>query len=449
MTEIKYAKQLDVRYNVDVFIAGGGPAGITAAVAAAREGKSVFIAEGFGAFGGAAVTMLIPAFMQFGNGVDFLAGGIGREIYDRLKAEAYPRFQAFAPNSIPVENLKLLYDSMIEECGAKFLFYTNVIDAVRNGTNIEYVICASKGSMFAVKAKIYIDCTGDGDLAYYAGAEYEYGDENGRVMATTLCGLWDAIDWSRVVWPDSRALDQAFADGIFTNEDRHLSGMFRIASETKDENGVSHPNGIGGSNAGHIYDIDGTKSESVTPGIIAGRRQLQEYRKYYQEYLTGFENTELVYSAPYLGIRESRRIVGDYKLVLDDFLNRAVFEDEIGRYSYPVDIHSPTNDDAGYAKFKEEFTKFRYEKGESYGIPYRVLTVKGFDNLLTAGRCISTDRYMQSSIRVMPGCFITGQAAGMAAAEAIDSNSSTHNIDVHCVQRRLKKISAFLPNYKE
>ena len=133
-------------------------------------------------------------------------------------------------------------------------------------------------------------------------------------MATTLCGLWDAIDWSRVVWPDSRALDQAFADGIFTNVDRHLSGMFRIASETKDENGVSHPNGIGGSNAGHIYDIDGTKSESTTPGIIAGRRQLREYRKYYQEYLTGFENTELVYSAPYLGIRESRRVVGDYKL---------------------------------------------------------------------------------------------------------------------------------------
>ena len=121
MTEIKYAKQLDVRYNVDVFIAGGGPAGITAAVAAAREGKSVFIAEGF-ELSAEQQLRCLSGFMQFGNGVDFLAGGIGREIYDRLKAEAYPRFQAYAPNSIPVENLKLLYDSMIENAAPSFSF---------------------------------------------------------------------------------------------------------------------------------------------------------------------------------------------------------------------------------------------------------------------------------------------------------------------------------------
>lgn len=449
MSEIRYEKKLDVRYDVDVFIAGGGPSGIAAAVAAAREGKSVFIAEGFGAFGGSAVTMLVPAFMQFGNGVDFCAAGIGREVYDRLKAETFPRFQVFAPMSIPVETLKILYDEMIEECGAKFLFYTNLIDVIAENGHISFVICASKGSMFAVKAKIYIDCTGDGDMCFYSGAEYEYGDENGRVMATTLCGLWDGIDWSRVVPPDSRALDKAFADHVFTNEDRHHSGMWRIAAETKDENGKSLPNGIGGSNVGHIYDIDGSKAESVTPGLVKGRKQLREYRRYYRDYLTGFEDTELIYSGSYLGIRESRRIMGDYKLSLDDFKNRAAFDDEIGRYCYPVDIHSPTNDKAGYEKFKRDFDSLRYRQGESYGIPYRALTVKGFDNLLVAGRCISTDRYMQSSVRVMPGCYITGQAAGIAAAVSIDEKTGVHSADAHEIQKRLKRLGAWLPNYKD
>nr|MCR5263799.1 FAD-dependent oxidoreductase [Clostridiales bacterium] len=311
------------------------------------------------------------------------------------------------------------------------------------------VICASKGSMFAVKAKVYIDCTGDGDMCFYAGAEYEYGDENGRVMATTLCGLWDGIDWSRVVGPDSRELDRAFADHVFTNEDCHHSGMWRIAAETQDENGKSLPNGIGGSNVGHIYDIDGSKAESVTPGLVKGRTQLREHRRYYRDYLTGFANAELIYSGSYLGIRESRRITGDYRLVLDDFKNRASFDDEIGRYSYPVDIHSPTNDKAGYEKFKREFESFRYKTGESYGIPYRTLTVKGFDNLLAAGRCISTDRYMQSSIRVMPGCYITGQAAGIAASVSIDEKVGVHSADTHEIQKKLVKLGAFLPNYRD
>nr|MCR5263755.1 FAD-dependent oxidoreductase [Clostridiales bacterium] len=148
MSAITYSKEIEIRYDVDVFIAGGGPSGIAAAVAAARDGKSVFIAEGFGAFGGAAVTMLVPAFMQFGNGTDFLAAGIGKEVYDRLKAEAYPRFQKYAPMSIPVETLKILYDDMISECGAKFQFYTNLIDVQTSGGHIDCVICASKGSMF-------------------------------------------------------------------------------------------------------------------------------------------------------------------------------------------------------------------------------------------------------------------------------------------------------------
>ena len=432
-----YQSELPVRYDVDVFIAGGGPAGVAAAVVAARQGASVFLAESFGAFGGAAVTMLVPGFMQFGNGVDFLASGIGKEIHDYIKANASENYVKHFPGSIPVETLKLCYDDMMTSSGAKFAFYTNVIDAVVQDGYIQYVVCAAKGLNYAVHAKIFIDATGDGDLAAMAGAKYEYGDENSKVMASTLCGIWAGIDWSAVKCADNSMLERAFKDHVFTNEDLHLPGMWRLAD------------GIGGSNAGHVYNINGTSADSLTEGIMKGRKQLLEYRRYYREYIPGYENTEMVYSASYIGIRETRRIICDYRLILDDFQRRAVFEDEIGRYCYSVDIHSSTNDRAAYANFEHEISLYTYKKGESYGIPYRSLAVRGIGNLLTAGRCLSTDRYMQSSVRVMPGCFITGQAAGAAAAVCSEQHTDVHNADVHEIQKRLCKLGAFLPNYKD
>jgi len=255
-------------------------------------------------------------------------------------------------------------------------------------------------------------------------------------MASTLCGIWAGIDWSNVQGSDSRMLDKAFEDKIFTNEDRHLPGMWRIAD------------GIGGSNAGHIYDVNGCDADSLTDGIIKGRRQLPEYRTYYRDYLTGFEKAEMVYSAPYLGIRESRRITGDYVLCLNDFLTRAIFDDKIGRYCYAIDIHSAVNNKEGFENYVKDFSSYRYKQGESYGIPYRSLTVKGMTNMLCASRCISTDRYMQSSVRVMPGCYITGQAAGIAAAVCAMNNTDVHSADVHEIQKRLVGFGAFLPNYK-
>jgi len=443
MENITYSRSIPIRFEADVFIAGGGPAGIAAAVTAARQGRSVFVAEAFSAFGGAAVTMLVPAFMQFSNGETFMAEGIGREVYEYLKENSTEPFKLYCPTSIPVETIKLCYDEMIEKAGVEHIFNTTVVDAAVENGRITHVVCAAKEangqSLFAVRAKTYIDCTGDGDLAVYAGAETEYGDENGNVMATTLCGIWAGIDWERHRGPDSRRLEDAFKDNVFTNEDRHLPGMWKLAKL-----GGSAATGIGGSNAGHIYNINGADAMSLTKGIEAGRRQLLEYRRYYREYLEGFEDMELVYSASQLGVRESRRIVCDYRMTLEDFTGRATHEDDIGRYCYPVDIHSPTNDKAGYEKFANDHHSLRYSKGESYGIPYRSLAVSGIDNLLCAGRCIGTDRYMQSSVRVMPGCYITGQAAGMAAAISCEKGIGVHEMDVPELRKRLKDMGAVL-----
>lgn len=421
-------------YDVDVFVAGGGPAGVAAAVTAARAGKKVYLAEAFGAFGGSAVTMLVPSFVRFDNGRDFMAGGIGSEVYHYIEKNSGESHRPFCPHGIPVELLKICYDDMVTESGAQFSFYTTIIDVKARGRYIDYVICLARGKKFAVKAKVYIDCTGDGELGALAGAAFEMGNEKGETMSATLCALWTGINWEDTIPPDDRKLRQAIEDGIFTTADYHLPGIYPIAR------------GVGGSNIGHVFGINPMDARSLSQGIMQARKQLSEYRRYYREYLEGFEDMEIVYSAAYLGIRESRRIIGRYILTLDDFINRSRHEDDIGVFSYPVDIHASKDNDASYQEYLEHFEQYRYSVGEVYGIPYGTLTPKDFDNLLVAGRCISADRYMMSSVRVMPCCYITGQAAGAAAGVCIDQEAgSVHEVSVSSLQKKLKDMGAFLP----
>jgi hypothetical protein len=310
------------------------------------------------------------------------------------------------------------------------------------GGRVRHVVCAAPSGLFAVRAKVYIDATGNGDLAAWAGAPFEKGDGQGHLMPGTLCSVWSGIDWP--TWeanrpkgsqPDGHMLEKAFADGVFTVQDRHLTGMHKLGE------------GLGGGNIGHTFSVDGTDERSLTEALVAGRKSMKEYERYYRGYLKGFENARLVQTGSLLGVRETRRITGDYTLGIADYKKRAVFPDEIGRYAYAIDIHPQTTDKASYEKHRKEFDQeYRYGKGESYGVPYRILTPKGLDNVLVAGRCVSTDQLVHGSLRVMPGCFITGQAAGIAAAMAADGGASVHAVDVKALQARLKAFGAFLPN---
>ena len=378
-----YQRSLEIRHCPDVLVVGGGPSGAAAALAAARQGCSVRLVEAHTCLGGAGTAGMVPAFMQFTDGVNFLAGGIGLEILEALRKAG----GCFPPKGMGIraEVFKRVYDELLQNEGIPFAFHTQLVDVTVKKGQVREAICAGKSGLFAIRAKVFVDCTGDGDLAAFAGAPFEKGDEHGHMMPGTLCSLWSGISWNKVRAAGWRAgneeIEKAFKDGVFTLEDRHLPGMWRVGGS------------LGGGNIGHTFDLDGTDEESLTRALLWGRKHLPEYERYYKEYLKGFEKMELVATGSLLGVRESRRITGDYVLNLDDFKRRAVFDDEIGRYSYPVDIHIAKPDRKSWKKFRKEFSTLRLGKGESYGIPYRVLAAKGLKNVLVAGRCASTDKH--------------------------------------------------------
>ncbi|MBR3803680.1 MAG: FAD-dependent oxidoreductase [Clostridia bacterium] len=433
---MQYTKELEIKYNVDVFVAGGGAAGVAAAVAAARSGKRVFLAEATGCLGGMGTTGLVPAFAPFSDGVNTVASGIGFEIRQALKNTVPVNSSEWGSrwSTIDAEELKREYDKLLKSENVDFSFFTSVCDAVCEDGHINAVILTSKSGMFAVKAEIYIDCTGDGDLCALGGGKFEIGDENNCVMPGTLCSLWAYVDDGKVGGGQSEFIEKAYEDGVITYKDRHLPGMY------------FRRNGMAGGNIGHTFGVNPVDEKSLTEAMVRGRQSMTEYEKYYKTYLEGYENMVLCATASVLGVRESRRIVCDYMLGFKDYLDRAVFDDEIGRYCYPVDIHVMNTDDEEFERFSKEYD-IRYGAGESYGIPYRSLVPVSFSNVLVAGRCIGAERQMQASVRVMPGCFITGQAAGAAAALACDTQD-VRQVDTSELQDTLKKLGAYLPNAK-
>lgn len=441
-----YSKKLETLFDVDVCVAGGGPSGLAAAIMAARKGAKVVLLEAGTCFGGSGTQAGIPMFCMPTDGVNLTSAGFGSEVYGRIvdAGAAMPgttreNMYKYPTLHFRCEAVKRVYDAMVVESGIAFRFGVRIVDAETDADGrVRRAVCSGKGGLFAVKARTFVDATGDGDLSYFAGALWEYGDAEGNVQASTLPSIWAGIDWAEAVkkgggmWTHERHLREAIAAGVFTVPDTHLPGIFMAGDNS------------GYGNVGHVY-VDARNDKSLTDAFVAARKYLVEYENYYRKYIPGFGKAELVGTGALMGIRESRRIMGDYKMTYADYGARRHFEDDIGCYNYPVDLHAAKPGVANADKALKNFKASKYQKGENYGIPYRALVPQKLTNVLVAGRCMSCDRSMEASIRVMPGCFITGQAAGLAAAIAVKEHGGTvRDVPIGELRDSLRSISAYL-----
>jgi len=446
------AKDLCLDDGWDVIVAGGGPAGCAAATSAARQGARTLLLEASGVLGGMGTSGLVPWFCGYSDGEKILARGLAERVRLGL-AEGMPHlkkaFEAtplYAPSIAP-EVLKRIYDEMVLGAGARVLFHTQVCSVDCGGGAVGAIIAASKSGLTAFKAKVYVDCTGDGDLAAWAGAPFEKGGPNGELQPATMCFAIANID------------EYGLASGPRVHYYDPDSPIWKAIRSDKYPD-IIEPHacnrqigpGVWGFNTGHVFDVDNTDPASTTQALIHGRRMAAQYRDAFAEFHPAFANSYLAATGSMLGVRETRRIVGDYVLVADDYHARRSFADEICRNAYNIDIHSSKEANIAAAKMSIEELKANnaraicsYGPGESFGVPYRCLTPKGLRNVLVAGRCISTDRRLNGSVRIMACCLTTGEAAGCAAAMAAATTSDVHAVDTAALRQTLKRHGAWLP----
>jgi len=323
---------------------------------------------------------------------------------------------------------------MMIDSGASFRFYTRVFDVIMGDGGVSHAVISDPDGIHAVSAKYYIDCTGAASFCALAGAVCEYGDSAGNAMPATLCSVWGGVDFERLSGQQA-GLEQAYRDGIFSQYDTVLPGIKKNFPEV----------GVGGGNIGHCFGVDDRDSASMTKAMTDGRRILGEYENYYRNYVSGCENAVLMNTANMLGIRESRRVRCLEMLRAEHYDPAHTFPDEIGRYSYPIDIHPMTADKSGMQQFARDVNR-RHNDGESYSIPYRCLVPESLGNVFVAGRCIGSDHDMQASARVIPCCYITGQAAGAAAAVCAAEGIVNRDADPSAIRRLLRAQGAYITN---
>ena len=431
----------------DVIVAGGGPAGCTAAAAAARAGAKTLLIEATGCLGGMGTAGLVPAWCPFSDKEKIIYRGMAETVLTRCK-QGQPHVRADALDWVPIdpERLKRVYDDLLEDAGVTVLFNTmlSAVETDRRGTVIALLI-TNKAGLSALRAKVYVDATGDADVCAWAGARFHKGGERGELMPATHCFALSNVD--EYAYRHGPSLHAAnLASPIYAII---KSGKYPLIPDLHLCNNLIGPATVG-FNAGHLWNVDNTDPRSVSRALMLGRRIAAAFRDALAEFHPkAFANAYLVMTGMLMGIRETRRIVGDYLLTVEDYLARRSFPDEICRNSYFIDVHwTPSEARKTGADFYKKFERkaMHYAAGESHGIPYRCLTPRRLKNVLVAGRSISCERQVQGSVRVMPVCLAMGEAAGVAAALACRQRvPDVHAVDTGVLRRRLRKAGAYLP----
>jgi hypothetical protein len=458
LTVREATREVSVRQAVDVAVCGGGPAGIAAAVAAAEQGMRTALVESYGFLGGINTAAGVNGIGGWQHDLDGrpLVGGLGRRLMEELAVSGGARpdqvtrvFQArdsrptyregglgcYWINSSP-DYVKLLLDRWMERHGISVLYHANAVMPILDGQRVKGVYVESKSGRQAISAKVVIDCTGDGDIAARAGCQFDMGrPEDGLCQPMSIIytvGNADVPELNYVEGADESHLDELernrYSKAIeLARARRELAlnpnELFCAATPVNLANPL-----VRSVNFTRVQGKDATNADAMTQAEIEGRRQVMEGLQFMRSYVRNCKDAYLISILPQIGIRESRRIRGQYILTGEDVMKGASFHDSIARGIYMLDIHNPSSIQKSTLKLLDQ----------PYDIPYRSLVPLGVEGLLTAGRCISGDHVAHASYRIISHCYAMGEAAGTAAAMAVDGGVSPERIDTDILQRTLE-----------
>ncbi len=436
------ARQTPVLGDYDLVVLGGGPAGIAAAAAAARCGASTLLVEAYGFLGGMGTAAGVTNFC----GLHANVHGTIRQVVHGVASDLLARMDALGGLNTPhilfggkiaaqaYDNaaFKVAADELVLASGAQLLFHAQAVGVVMNAPGeIGALLVETKSGRQAITARLFIDCSGDGDLAAHAGAPFEKGTDGHGMMYPSTMFRVNGVDAARAgdAWNHfGRLQAEAEAKGRkFARRSPIIRPQKNPMEWRANVTQLANPDGT---------PVDGTDALQFSRGEVEGRRQIVDFFRFLRESAPGFENAYILEIAPQLGIRETRRVIGDYQLTESDVLQCASFDDTIGVNGWMIEEHV-----AGDVKFV--FQDIPASRGFNH-LPYRMLLPRGQNNLLVAGRCGSMTHMGQSAARVSGACFVMGQAAGTAAAMAVRSGVSPRSIDVAQLQQRLAADGAWL-----
>lgn len=455
-TKIPYQTDISVVADVDVLVIGGGPAGIGAAVAAARAGARTALVERYGFLGGNATAGLVGPFMTSYSfdGKQQLVRGVFDELVRRMEVfggavhpgniEGGSSYSGYYINGhsnvtpFDPEGVKLVAAEMADESGVRMFLHSFFMDTLLEDGRVAGAIILNKSGLQAIRAHTTIDCSADGDVAYKAGAEMEVGRESdGKMQPMTMFFRIGGVDEQEVQryvdeHPEERTcmFNSLIEEMMKTREwpvnKNHLS-VYRSTQP-----------GVYRVNTTRIQGVDGTDVEDLTRAELEGRRQAFKLVEIARKRFPGFANAALIDTAAQIGVRETRRIVGEYKLTYEDLKTGRSFPDTIALYGYFIDIHNPTG-----------ATTDTYNTANIYHLPYRILVPIEVDGLLVAGRCVAATHEAFGAIRVMPCAFALGQAAGASAALASRKKIEPRQVEINELLALLHEQDVVLPSNYE